>query len=86
MWAEVKGTGEGVPDGMKIDSTGNVYCCGPGGVHVFDSEGNSLGVILVPEPTANFNWGDRDLKTLYICASTGLYSCRVLVPGQSRSG
>jgi gluconolactonase len=81
VWARVEGTGAGVPDGMKVDSEGNVYCCGPGGVHVFNPEGHCLGVVLVPEVVANFNWGDRDRTTLYLCASRGLYSCRVLVPG-----
>jgi gluconolactonase len=81
VWAEVRGTGKGVPDGMKVDSAGNVFCCGPGGVHVFDSSATPLGVILIPEETANFNWGDDDLRTLYITAYTGLYSCRLRVPG-----
>ena len=35
VWAETTGEGAGAPDGMKIDSAGNVYCCGPGGIHVF---------------------------------------------------
>jgi gluconolactonase len=35
----------------------------------------------VPESVANFNWGDPDLMTLYICATTSLYSIRVKVPG-----
>ncbi len=30
---------------MKLDSAGNVYCCGPGGIHVFDPDANLLGVI-----------------------------------------
>jgi gluconolactonase len=81
VWAGLEGAGEGVPDGMKVDSEGNLFCCGPGGVHVFSPEGHCLGVVLVPEVVANFNWGDRDLMTLYMCATSGLYSCRVLVPG-----
>ena len=35
LWADTVGSGEGAPDGMKLDSAGNLYCCGPGGVHVF---------------------------------------------------
>ncbi len=35
VWAEVRGSGQGAPDGMKIDRDGNLYCCGPGGLHVF---------------------------------------------------
>jgi gluconolactonase len=81
VWAETIGEGEGAPDGMKIDSVGNVYCCGPGGIHVFDPSGNVLGVIPTPEPCANFTFGDEDLKSLYITASSSLHRRRVRVPG-----
>jgi gluconolactonase len=82
VWAETVGEGAGAPDGMKIDSAGNLYCCGPGGIHVFDPAARCLGVIRVPEYTANFNWGDADLKSLFITASTSLYRIRVKVPGR----
>ncbi len=81
VWAETTGEGEGAPDGMKIDSAGNVYCCGPGGIHVFDPAAVCLGVIRVPEGTANMAWGDADLRSLYITASTSVYRIRVAVPG-----
>jgi sugar lactone lactonase YvrE len=38
-------------------------------------------VIRVPEVAGNFNWGDPDRKTLYICATSPVYSCRMLIPG-----
>jgi gluconolactonase len=82
IWAETVGEGAGAPDGMKIDSAGNLYCCGPGGIHVFDPAAKCLGVIRVPEYTANFNWGDADLMSLFITASTSLYRIRVKVPGR----
>lgn len=82
VWAETTGDGAGAPDGMKLDSRGNLYCCGPGGIHVFDPQAKCLGVIRVPEYTANFNWGDADLKSLFITASTSLYRIRVKVPGR----
>jgi gluconolactonase len=81
VWAETKGDEPGAPDGMKIDSRGNLYCCGPGGIHVFDPSGNVLGVIRTPEPCANFAFGDEDLKSLYITASSSLHRLRVRVPG-----
>lgn len=81
VWARLEGTGEGVADGMKVDSQGNLYCAGPGGVHVFDRSARPLGVIRVPEVTANFTWGGEDLRTLFLCASTTLRSIRVAVPG-----
>src|SRR4029453_2304739 len=83
VWAETKGEGKGAPDGMKLDSAGNVYCCGPGGIHVFDPEARLLEVLEVPERTANFAWGDDDLRTLYITASTSVYAIRTVVPGLS---
>jgi hypothetical protein len=70
VWAETIGEGAGAPDGMKIDSAGNVYCTGPGGIHVFAPDATCLGVIRTPERTANLAWGDADLRSLYITATT----------------
>jgi gluconolactonase len=81
VWAVTEGAELGAPDGMKIDSRGNLYCTGPGGIHVFDASGDILGVIATPEECANFTFGDEDLKSLYIAASTSLYRLRVRVPG-----
>jgi gluconolactonase len=83
VWAELTGPEPGAPDGMKVDSAGNLFCCGPGGLHVFSREGDLLGVIRVPERTGNFEWGDGDGRTLYVCATTSIYSLRVQVPGLS---
>jgi len=82
IWAEITGSEPGAPDGMKIDVDGNVYCCGPGGIHVFDPQGTSLGVIRVPEPAANFCFGDEDCRSLFVTASSSLYRTRVKVPGR----
>jgi len=81
VWAEPKGEGRGAPDGMKIDSAGNLYCCGPGGIHVFAPDATSLGVIKTPENAANFCWGDPDMRSLFITASTSVYRTRVRVRG-----
>lgn len=81
VWAETKGDGPGAPDGMKIDSCGNLYCCGPGGIHVFDPSGGIVGVIATPEPCANFTFGDDDFRSLFITASSTLHRVRVRVPG-----
>ncbi|MFK0689212.1 SMP-30/gluconolactonase/LRE family protein [Mesorhizobium sp. IMUNJ 23033] len=81
VWAVTEGSEPGTPDGMKIDSRGNLYCTGPGGIHVFDASGDLLGVIRTPEYCANFTFGDEDLRSLYIAASTSLYRLRVRVPG-----
>jgi gluconolactonase len=84
VWAETTGAGRGAPDGMKIDSAGNVYCCGPGGIHVFGPDARCLCVIRMPERTANFCFGDEDLRSLYVTASTSVYRLRVATPGTAQ--
>lgn len=83
VWAELIQVGIGVADGMKIDRAGNIYCCGPGGVHLLDANANYLGVIHMPEQTANLAWGDDDLCSLYITASTSVYRLRTSESGFS---
>lgn len=65
---------KGGPDGVKVDTAGNVWATGPGGVLVFTPQGKHLGTILTGVPTANLNWGD-DGSTLYICANHNV--CRI---------
>lgn len=84
VFAEVTGPGKGVPDGMKTDVEGNVYCTGPGGIHVLDSAGNDLGVVFVPESVANFAFGGEDYCDLFVTASTSLYRFRIKVPGPAQ--
>jgi len=71
----------GVPDGMKVDSKGNVYATGPGGILVFSPSGKHLGTIRMPEVAANCGWGD-DGKTLYITATSSVYKVRLAVAGE----
>lgn len=82
VWADVTGDRDGLADGMKIDSGGNLYCTGPGGVQVFASDASCLGTIYVPQGVTNFTWGDSDLRSLFITAGSSLYRTRVEVPGR----
>jgi gluconolactonase len=72
---------EGLPDGMKVDDRGNLYCTGPGGVWIFSAQGKHLGTIKPAEVPANCHWGDSDAKTLYMTARKGLYRIRLNIPG-----
>ena len=83
FWAKLDKAGAGVADGMKVDQGGNIYCCGPGGIHVFEPDATYLGIIHMPEQTANFTWGDDDLCSLYITATTSVYRLRTQIPGHS---
>jgi gluconolactonase len=73
---------EGVPDGMKVDVEGRVYCTGPGGTWVFAPDGKRLGIIRTPEVPANVAFGGPDLRTLFLTARTSIYALRAKVPGQ----
>jgi gluconolactonase len=70
---EPGGKDDGVPDGMKVDTNGNLYVVGPKGIWVWDAKGNHLGTIVVPEQPANLAWGDKGYQTLYITATTSVY-------------
>jgi len=76
-----EGTEPGIPDGLKVDSIGRVYCTGPGGIWVFAPDGRRVGTIRWPEQAVNFAFGGPDLRSLLCCAHTSVYSLRVKVPG-----
>jgi gluconolactonase len=69
-------------DGMTLDVEGNLYLTG-NGVLVFDKTGRQVDHILVPSErwTANVSFCGKDRRTLFITASTGLYSVRMRVSG-----
>jgi gluconolactonase len=76
-----KETERGVTDGLRVDTKGNLYETGPGGVWIISPEGKHIGTIRAPEQATNVGFGDPDKKTLYIAARTGIYKIRVLTPG-----
>ena len=73
---------DGVPDGMKVDTQGRVFCTGPGGTWVFAPDGARLGIIRTPEVPANVAFGGPDLRTLFLTARTSVYALRARTPGQ----
>ena len=81
VFYQESGNEPGNPDGMKCDVEGNVYCTGPGGVHVVTPQGKLLGVMRPPEHVSNFAWGDADWRTLYMTGRTSLYRVRLNIPG-----
>lgn len=71
----------GAADGMEVDSLGNIYSTGPGGVWIFSPDGELLDIIETPKPPANLTWGDNDYQTLYITAKDSIYTARLNVAG-----
>jgi gluconolactonase len=70
----------GVPDGMKVDLQGNVFCTGPGGVWVCRADGTLLGRIILPELPANLAWGE-DGSVLFVTARTSVYRIQTKTRG-----
>jgi sugar lactone lactonase YvrE len=81
VFANMASAADGVPDGMKVDVEGRVYCTGPEGVWVFDAAGQHLGVIRLPEIPANCAWGGPDHRTMLFTARTSVYAMRMKTPG-----
>jgi sugar lactone lactonase YvrE len=74
----------GRPDGMKLDSRGNLYVTAnvPQSVWVYSADGTLLGFIEVGESAANCAWGGDDWRTLFVTANTSVYRLGMKVAGQ----
>ena len=70
----------GLPDGLKIDTEGNLFATGPGGVLVLTSEGKHLGTIQTGQATSNCAFGD-DGRTLYLTADDYLMRVKLKAKG-----
>jgi gluconolactonase len=81
VFVELPSEGDFVLDGMKLDSEGNIWCTGAGGIWIVTPAADVIGHIRFPEIAANLAWGDDDARTLYVTASTGVYRIRCRVPG-----
>lgn len=75
------GAGAGVPDGVKVDVEGNVYCTGPGGIWVFAPDGTRLETQAFPKAAVNMTFGGPDMRTLFVCAHEAIYTVRTRVEG-----
>jgi gluconolactonase len=77
-WA--KAGQKGLPDGMRVDKAGNLFATGPGGLHIFASDGTHLGTLETGQATGNCAWGD-DGSSLYILADMYLVRIRLNTQG-----
>jgi gluconolactonase len=82
VFVDLRGDEPGVPDGMKVDVEGNVYCGGSGGLWIMDPKGKKLGRVVHGAPaTTNLAFGGEDWKTLYFTTRNQLGAVNVKIPG-----
>jgi gluconolactonase len=83
LFVDLNGPEPGVPDGMKVDSAGNVYTGGAGGLFIMDKTGKKLGRIVHGLPaTTNMAFGGDDWKTLYFTTRSSLNMVSLKIAGQ----
>ncbi|MGH9462500.1 MAG: SMP-30/gluconolactonase/LRE family protein [Vicinamibacteria bacterium] len=70
----------GVPDGLKVDSKGNLFGGAPGGLYVIAPDGTLLGKLDLGVATGNCAWGE-DGSTLFITSNTAIYRIRLNTKG-----
>jgi gluconolactonase len=73
--------GNSDPDGMTIDTDGNLYMTGLGGIWVANSKGKALGFIPIPEFCSNLTFGGSEGKTLFITCSKKVYKLDMRIAG-----
>ena len=81
IFATMYSAEDGVPDGMKVDTLGRVFCTGSGGIWVFGPNGAHLGIIRGPEVPRNIAFGGPDFRTVYTTPGESIYSFKVKTPG-----
>ncbi len=74
----------GFPDGMRLDSNGNIYVGALDGVQVFNPKGMLIGKILLPKETANLTFGGKDNNILFICSSDSVWAVKLNAKGAKK--
>ena len=67
----------GSPDGLVVRDDGIIFASGPGGVWIFNPEGENLGIILTGQRTSNCTL-DTNNQYLYMTADMYLMRIRLL--------
>ena len=80
VFVDLNGTEPGVPDGIKVDTAGNMYSGGSGGLYIIDSKGKKLGrIVHGQQATTNVAFGGDDWKTLFFTTRSTLFSVGVKI-------
>ena len=74
----------GIPDGLRLDTEGNIWCSAADGVHCITAGGDLIGKIHTPEICANVVFGGPLRNRLFMCAYTSIYAIYVEAIGIQR--
>ena len=81
VFCEMASAAPGVPDGLKVDTAGRVWCVGSGGIWVMAPSGEVIGMVPTPEVVRNLAFGGPDFCTLYLTPGGSLAYLEVTTPG-----
>jgi gluconolactonase len=81
VFCDMSSADPGVPDGLKVDTEGRVFCVGSGGIWVIAPSGEVIGIIPMPEVVRNLAFGGPDCRTLYLTPGGSLAKLEVTTPG-----
>jgi gluconolactonase len=73
-----------VPDGMRVDVAGNLFVSAGDGVQCFSPHGDLIGKLRTPEIAANCSFGMGDRQTLFIAATSTIWSIKLNTAGAIR--
>jgi gluconolactonase len=72
---------QGFPDGMRVDTEGNVWTSAGPGIDCFASSGDLLGRINFPQNVSNLVFGGPKRNRLFVTCTHELYSVYVTATG-----
>ena len=67
----------GLPDGLKVHSSGVIFASGPGGVWIFQPDGTQIGTIRLDQACSNVAFND-DETALFITADHQLLRVKLV--------
>lgn len=71
----------GLPDGFRLDSSGNLWTSCQNGVICFDPTGKPLGKIRIPQMVSNLTFGGARRNRLFITATKSIYAVYIGTTG-----
>ena len=75
---------DGIPDGFRVDTAGNVWTSAGPAIDVFEAGGDMLGRIRFPQVVSNLTFGGPKRNRLFVTCTHELYSVYVTATGAER--